>query len=243
MFTKNIKEEINRFNKRMTCVEYALPFSSYEEYKVAPSIMYRHAITMLRDGWDCDYDQLSQSIFYTKNFEITDYDGSKDYLIDMRQLDVSGTLLINNRAVMISKCLTGVHDLTQYISESENTLIMIVKHDDMSEQLKRQLNTLYIVERANDRIVSYDVATDYNVNSERLEVQLKITDIEGAPIPTYILMDSLGQTVATGDICVDQLNHFSCTHSNNSLLNRSYYQLLIDTEDETLVQNLYIDND
>lgn len=238
MIATRFKNMTNHFKgDAMTQISY-IPYSSHREYFTYTSIEQLHAVTSLCGKWDVDYNRLTQSTIYTRDFEITDYDCSKDYFLDMQNFQLHGTVLMNGKACINEGILQGKYDMTQRIHKGNNTLVIIMHHGTTPNQILRQLERLVIIERADDRVVSYDVWANYDHANKLLHIQLKITDIEGAPMPSYTLVDSDNQYVMTGDVDLDVVNDIIYPCQYDTLHTKNGYRLLLDTDDETLVITL-----
>ncbi|UXR69351.1 hypothetical protein MUA26_09535 [Staphylococcus sp. IVB6246] len=212
---------------------YRLPYISHHEYFEYKGKHELHAITVLDGGWEVKGSQFEETVFYTKTFSIQDYDISKDYLIDVQKLKKELTVWINGEE--LAHLDHGICQITHMIRPENNLIIVHTQSYDDIVEIRQQLNGLMIIERANDRIDDFEVQSKYMFRNQELYIQLKITDIEGAPIPTYTVMCSEGNIIATGDIHLDEVNEMICPQ--RSEFERGYL-LFIDTEDETLVHTI-----
>ena len=216
---------------------YEIPYSSRHEYFNCTSIAQLHAITMLSDGWNVENNRFNNTFMYTKNFKVNDYDASKDYFLDAQSFNTSAICLINGKMHDISASLC---DITHFIHQGENTLVVVVQFADHSRDTLLALEKMLIIERANDRISRFDVTTNYDEVTNYLHIKLRITDIEGAPMPSYTLVDTHGNPLISGMISLDDVNHIDYPLFTNTSLQDSHYCLFIDTDDETLVHTLNI---
>ncbi|UXR78071.1 hypothetical protein [Staphylococcus sp. IVB6227] len=218
---------------------YRLPYSSHQEYYNHPAIQQIHAITPLYGEWKSLSNHVGQSIGYTKKFKIKDYDHSKDYFLDTRLLSQETQLCVNGPPLNNTSLSREMYNITHVVHAGLNTITVHVQSHFMLEQLLQELEKLWVIERANDRIVSFDVTVENVCEAKCLHIKLKITNIEGAPIPTYILVNSKGETMISGDIRLDGINDIIWMYGEDELQGERY-QLFIDTEDETLVHTIEI---
>lgn len=216
---------------------YEIPYISHHEYFHCTSIEQLHAITMLSDDWTVENNRFNNTFVYTKHFEVNDYDASKDYFLDTQSFNTSAICLINGSMLNMSERLC---DMTRFIHHGENTLVVMIPSDNHSENTLLALESMLIVERANDRISRFDVTTNYDEVTNYLHIKLRITDIEGAPMPSYTLVDRHGNPLISGIISLDDVNHIDYPLFTNTSIQDSHYRLFIDTDDETLVHTLNI---
>lgn len=215
---------------------YHLPYSSHQEYYHHPAIHQIHAITVLCGEWELNNNHVEKSISYTRDFQIKDYDHSKDYFLDTHLLSQEIRLCLNGKTIVNTRESKDMYNITHAIHGGLNTMTVYVNTHFMLEQLEQ----LWVIERANDRIVNFDVAVQNICEDKCLHIKLQITNIEGAPIPTYTLVDSQGKALLSGDIHLDRVNDIIWTYDDIERLQEERYQLFIDTEDETLVQTIEI---
>ncbi|QLK86707.1 hypothetical protein [Staphylococcus sp. 17KM0847] len=225
-----------------------IPFSSHKAYFQMIHHQQIHALTSLYGKWTIQQHIENQQdmpcakwLLYQRNFKVDDYDYSKDYFLNMVELYVPFELYINEQKVEYREQLLA-YDITHYIHKEENEIAVKIYNKDIIDQryftILEQLDSVYIVERANDCLVDYNLKIKRDGFLKCYVIQVDITDIAGSPIPTYVLKDEKGKTLIEGALDIDHVNDIAIPFVDIEVREEQYLYLFMDTQDETLVHVL-----
>ncbi|WP_241522281.1 hypothetical protein [Staphylococcus delphini] len=95
---------------------------------------------------------------------------------------------------------------------------------------------MYVLERANDRIVDYSVDVSQNARGD-MSVRIQIQDIEGAPLISYLLQNEQHVTFAKGLMDIDSSYHLVIPAHLVGQQGK-HFTLFLETEDETIAHDI-----
>ncbi|MBI5974288.1 sugar-binding domain-containing protein [Staphylococcus canis] len=200
---------------------------------------------------DQSFELIKQQRFfyfeYERTYIIDDYDESKDYHLNVETLQTESLIKINHHYIGEINDISKVseYDITAYLHEGKNTIQIIVKDEaivnasDFATYLRTHLNQcIYILERANDRIVNYTLQTKYNEPQHQVNVSIDIKEVEGLPIVSYTIVDPEGFLVKHGDIDLDQSCQIQIDEQSQLMTSCGTYTLFLETDDEIIVEQV-----
>ncbi|ARJ50498.1 sugar-binding domain-containing protein [Staphylococcus lutrae] len=212
-----------------------IPYVSRDVFELPYIKFLSHAVTPLMGSESTWHANAS----YQHQFVIEDYDFSKDYHLNIEGIQQHCQIFINQLWMGSTEAPNSnvEWDVTQALHEGTNE-IEVVAIEDHGLTNQMMFRDMYLLERANDRIVDYDVEVAPNQRGD-LKVCMQIKDIEGAPLITYTLQNEQKMTLAKGQLDIDSCHHILIpAHLVNQ--RHRYFTLFLETDDETIAHYIEI---
>ncbi len=183
---------------------------------------------------------------YQQYFDIKDFDDSKDYHLNIEGINQPFLIKVNDMSLEIVDTTQTIieFDVTPMINGRNNKIEIITDFQSMevandSAEIDLQMDlcqSLYILERANDRIQNFEIDIQ-GINQHGLTLQLQILDIDGAPIPSFMLVDAEARIILEGDIDIDRVTSIHIPFSQEG---PPPFILYIETEHETIAHRIEV---
>ncbi|MBA8778568.1 hypothetical protein HR080_04240 [Staphylococcus schleiferi subsp. coagulans] len=197
-------------------------------------------------GLNLEHRGRMNGLSYQQYFEIKDFDNSKDYHLNIEGINQPFFINVNDISLGVVNTTQAVieFDVTSMINAQNNKIELLTHFQSMddtsdSTEIDFQMNlcqNLYILERANDRIENYEIDVKDN-NQYGLKLQLQILDIDGAPLPSFILVDGEACIISEGDIDIDRVTSIHIPYSQDE---HPPFILYIETEHETIAHRIEV---
>ncbi|WP_086428097.1 sugar-binding domain-containing protein [Staphylococcus cornubiensis] len=236
-----------------------IPYMSRHVFALPYIKFLSHAVTPLNQQWHC---QMEENIYHheymdvdtlfhkredcylkcTRTFMIDDFDYSKDYHLNIEGAQQPFIIYLNESYVgTVEGSRARIEfDVTHAVHEAKNVIELVateMSDDDTTLHHMVPFQEMYVLERANDRIVDYTVDVSRHARGD-LSVRIQIQDIEGAPVISYLLENEQHMTFAKGTMDMDSCYHLLIPAHLVGQQGR-HFTLFLETEDETIAH--YID--
>ncbi|WP_241522728.1 hypothetical protein [Staphylococcus intermedius] len=228
-----------------------IPYMNRHVFSIPYIKFLSHAVTPLNQQWKC---QTANNIMkplmkngetpdlnYVRPFEIEDFDDSKDYHLNIEQIQQPFTIYINQSYIGTVVGNEGhiEFDITHVVNGDTNRIELVpteITTEVMMSQQQNPFQDMYVLERANDRIVDYSVDVSHNARGD-ISVRIQIQDIEGAPLISYVLQNEQQATFAKGIMDIDSSYHLVIPAHLVGQQGK-HFTLFLETEDETLAHDI-----
>ncbi|HGH0898334.1 TPA: hypothetical protein ACJHIU_000209 [Staphylococcus pseudintermedius] len=238
---KKIEMRINQY--QLTKRTRYIPYMSRHVFAIPYIKFLSHAVIPLNQQWHyetetgiihsfTDKNEMSD-LHYVRSFIIEDFDDSKDYHLNIEGVQQSFMIYLNQSDVGTVEGNEGhiEFDITHAVHGEMNVIELVPTETMMSPQ-QNLFNDMYVLERANDRIVDYSVDVSQNARGD-MSVRIQIQDIEGAPLISYLLQNEEHDTFAKGVMDIDSSYHLVIpVHLVEQ--QGKHFMLFLETEDETI---------
>ncbi|WP_241522656.1 hypothetical protein [Staphylococcus delphini] len=224
-----------------------IPYMSRHVFAIPYIKFLSHAVTPLNQQWHyetetgimhplTDKNEMSD-LHIVRSFMIEDFDDSKDYHLNVEGIRQSFMIYINQNDVGTVEGNEGhiEFDITHAI-HGEMNVIELVPTATMRSPQQNLFNDMYVLERANDRIVDYSVDVSQNARGD-MSVRIQIQDIEGAPLISYLLQNEQHVTFAKGLMDIDSSYHLVIPAHLVGQQGK-HFTLFLETEDETIAHDI-----
>ncbi|NBK47719.1 hypothetical protein EON06_08190 [Staphylococcus delphini] len=242
---KKIEMRINQY--QLTKRTRYIPYMSRQVFAIPYIKFLSHAVTPLNQQWHyetetgimhplTDKNEMSD-LHIVRSFMIEDFDDSKDYHLNVEGIRQSFMIYINqsNVGTVEGNERHIEFDITHAI-HGEMNVIELVSTETMMSPQQNLFNDMYVLERANDRIVDYSVDVSQNARGD-ISVRIQIQDIEGAPLISYLLQNEQHVTFAKGLMDIDSSYHLVIpVHLVGQ--QGKHFTLFLETEDETIAHDI-----
>ncbi|MGX0563760.1 hypothetical protein ACUW9G_001964 [Staphylococcus schleiferi] len=224
--------------------------STVKRFETDEEVAYTWEKSEQHDSGDVglDLEQLGCTnwLSYQQYFDIKDFDDSKDYHLNIEGINQLFLIKVNDMSLGVVDTTQAVieFDVTAMINGQNNKIELITGFQSMdvvsdSAELDFEMDlcqNLYILERANDRIENYEIVIK-DINQHGLMLQLQILDIDGAPLPSFVLVDAEARMILESDIDIDKVTSIHITLSQDG---HPPFILYIETEHETIAHRIEI---
>lgn len=236
-----------------------IPYMSRHVFALPYIKFLSHAVTPLNQQWHCQREENiyhrgytdvgtlfdkgeARFLKYTRTYMIDDFDYSKDYHLNVEGVQQPFMIYMNESYVgTVNESDKRIEfDVTHVVHEEMNVIELVateMSDEEMALQPMTLFQEMYVLERANDRIVDYSVDVSRHACGD-LSVRIRIKDIEGAPVITYLLENEQHTTFAKGTMDLDNSYHLLISAHLVGRQGR-HFTLFLETEDETIAH--YID--
>ncbi|QHW36439.1 hypothetical protein GZH82_03210 [Staphylococcus ursi] len=248
---KKIEMRINQY--QLTKRTRYIPYMSHHVFAIPYIKFLSHAVTPLNQQWHyqaengfrnplTDKDETSY-LHYVRSFMIEDFDTSKDYHLNVEGVQQPFMIYMNQSYVGTVNGNEGhiEFDMTHAVNGAMNEIELVPTETTTEAMMSQQQNPfqdMYVLERANDRIVNYSVNVSQNTRGD-ISVRIQIQDIEGAPLISYLLQNEQHVTFAKGLMDIDSSYHLVIP-AHLVEQQGKHFTLFLETEDETIAH--YIDS-
>ncbi|HEC2191831.1 TPA: hypothetical protein R1935_000418 [Staphylococcus delphini] len=242
---KKIEMRINQY--QLTKRTRYIPYMSRHVFAIPYIKFLSHAVTPLNQQWHygtetgimhplTDKNEMSD-LHIARSFMIEDFDDSKDYHLNVEGIRQSFIIYINQSDVGTVEGNEGhiEFDITHAI-HGEMNVIELVPTETMMSRQQNLFNDMYVLERANDRIVDYSVDVSQNARGD-MSVRIQIQDIEGGPLISYLLQNEQHVTFAKGLMDIDSSYHLVIPAHLVGQQGK-HFTLFLETEDETIAHDI-----
>ncbi|PCF51510.1 hypothetical protein [Staphylococcus delphini] len=242
---KKMEMRINQY--QLTKRTRYIPYMSRHVFAIPYIKFLSHAVTPLNQQWHyetetgimhplTDKNEMSD-LHIVRSFMIEDFDDSKDYHLNVEGIRQSFMIYINQSDVGTVEGNEGhiEFDITHAI-HGEMNVIELVPTATMRSPQQNLFNDMYVLERANDRIVVYSVDVSQNARGD-MSVRIQIQDIEGAPLISYLLQNEQHVTFAKGLMDIDSSYHLVIPAHLVGQQGK-HFTLFLETEDETIAHDI-----
>ncbi|HHU6750080.1 TPA: hypothetical protein ACUI23_000760 [Staphylococcus pseudintermedius] len=226
-----------------------IPYMSRHVFAIPYIQFLSHAVTPLNQQWHYETETGIMHLFtdknetsdlrYVRSFIIEDFDDSKDYHLNVEGGQQSFIIYVNQSDIGTVEGNESYieFDITHAV-RSEMNVIELVPTETMMSPQQNLFQDMYVLERANDRIVDYSVDVSQNARGD-MSVCIQIQDIEGAPLISYLLQNEQHVTFAKGLMDIDSSYHLVIPAHLVGQQGK-YFTLFLESEDETIAH--YIDS-